>query len=148
MKNHPFTPFVLNTNQTIPEILALLEKHVDEKRVLNNIRSNKKFEGVLFSDGFDIRRIPSGTNSFIPNLIGRFEKNNDGIDVIVRIRPNKIIITILASVFLLLPIIDLFIGEFTITSLIIPLFILVIAPLGFNSERKRAKRLLEKALKI
>jgi TctA family transporter len=89
-----------------------------------------------------------GTNSFIPNLIGRLEKNNDGIDVIVRIRPNKIIITILASVFLLLPIIDLFIGEFTITSLIIPLFILVIALLGFNSERKRAKRLLEKALKI
>jgi len=149
MKNHPFSPFELRTNLSVSEVLDLLKKHVDKKHLFNNIRSNKSFEGVLFPDGFDIRRIPSGMNSFIPNLIGSFKKNGKGVDVIVRISPNKIILSFLGSIFLILSFFELallLVGKFSLNGFIIPLFILIITPTGYHFERKRAKDLLEKIL--
>ena len=80
----PFNKLVIHTDKSIPEIKEILTNHIDEKRMFNVLRSNKKYQGEIFDDGFKVSRIIFNRNSFLPTLNGCFKENTDGTDIVVK----------------------------------------------------------------
>ena len=83
---------VIHTDKSITEIKEILTNHIDEKRMLNVLRSNKKFQGEMFDDGFKISRIISYRNSFHPTLNGSYQKNANGTDIVVKFELSDFVI--------------------------------------------------------
>ena len=99
MKILPFDKFEIQTNLSLTEVRRKLNEQIDEKRVFNILRTNKKFEGEAYSDGFKINRIISYRNSFLPILHGSFKNNPKGTSIIIKLRLHKLVLII--SVFFL-----------------------------------------------
>ena len=83
---------VIHTDKSITEIKEILTNHIDEKRILNVLRSNKKFQGEMFDDGFKISRIISYRNSFHPTINGSFQKNANGTDIFIKFELSDFVI--------------------------------------------------------
>jgi hypothetical protein len=80
----PLANFPAPVDKSIPEIKEILTYQIDEKRMFNVLRSNKKYQGEIFDDGFKVSRIISDRNSFLPTLNGSFKENADGTDIVVK----------------------------------------------------------------
>ena len=142
----PFNKFVIHTKKSVLEVKEILANHIDEKRMFNVLRSNKKFQGNISDEGFRVTRIISYRNSFLPTLNGSFQENAEGTDLVIKLEISNFVIAfmvVLLFFFGLQTSLSFSKGNGIFFEIIFLIAFFGIVPiLTFKLEAKRAKEIL------
>lgn len=149
----PSKQITLHTDYTISQVKAILQDNLQKRNYSPfDMTKEKLFEGYIKGDSFKISRVIHHRNSFLPMIHGDLRKSlGEGTDIVLAFRLHRAVLIFmciwlgivglvaLGSLFALVFVLNSFNG-----ALLIPLgmflFGLMLAPLGFEGEQKRAEK--------
>jgi hypothetical protein len=154
MRFWPSDSFEIETTLSLRETIALLDAHVEPKRLFRFFSDHKTFEGQLAQDGFKITRIISHGNAFLPVITGKFAAGQSGTTISIKMR-----IPVFAAAFMCFWFAGVGIGVFDtlvglamdqtpsvarcLIAFAMPILGYVLVVACFWPEAKRARRVLE-----
>lgn len=161
MKFFPYEKIIYDTGLELKEVQYRLDqviepnKSVKEKRGLIN-KTDYLFKGHLYQKSFDVVNIIRYRNSFLPQINGQMIENNGSTKVIVKMSLHIVVVLFLINWFLILLLFSFDNIVIAITNmsfeteeliiLVLLLFGYGITLIGFNYEKKKAKKYFEKIL--
>ncbi|MDB9528814.1 hypothetical protein PN498_22670 [Oscillatoria sp. CS-180] len=98
MKLLPRDRFSIQTHQSLSEIVAILEPHIEAPRIRWGFsRNHPPYTGSLSESGFEIRRLIHYRNSFLPKIHGRFEAGAGGTTVHITMTLHPLVLVFLVA---------------------------------------------------
>lgn len=159
MKIIPSERIEIISSFTIEEVKRVLDDNIQPKVRFNFTYPNKHrvFEGFYEDNIFEIQRIIRGRNSFIPKIKGKLSSHENGSKLMATFKMNQFVI-----IFMIIWLGFVGVGFFVALGLVISENLnpfIIVGPFvmmifgfglmnyGFNSEKKKAVKALEKILK-
>ncbi|MEM8806091.1 MAG: WD40 repeat domain-containing protein [Cyanobacteria bacterium P01_G01_bin.38] len=99
MKLFPYKTFTLQTSAPLPTVKQRLAGHIEAPKLLRwqFSRDHAPYQGTIFDNGFEIRRIIHYRNSFLPHIQGRFESKPAGTDVHITMQLHPLVLAFMCA---------------------------------------------------
>ena len=160
MKILPSEKLTLITEFSKTEVIEKLKSSSIPKQSFNNrnkiILTDKKFEGSINDDCFNVTRIINYRNSFLPVINGKINDKLNGAEIEIELKPASFVKGLMTLWFggvsfaFITTLFGAILGETPIHVVIFPLFMLLmgfgILKFGFSTESENSKKDLMEVL--